>query len=223
MDSIQRTVAKISASLARFEGLHILVFGTTDADSTLSRFDASGVGHSGVTAVQRPIDTLSGQDTAPVRVVEIDREAVPEGRLAVAENPDAQTPRAQACLNHPNGAVDLVEAILCVPDAQIEQYAERYRRYTGCAARENDAVQLFDLEQSRVTLVPAGVLDTLLPGATAPPPPAFVGYAVAVRDLASARTLLESNGLPVHEAPTGDIFVPGDAALGATVVFRQTG
>src|SRR5581483_2893014 len=48
IEGIERTIAKISASLARFEGLHILVFQTEDADESARRFDQTGVGHSGV-------------------------------------------------------------------------------------------------------------------------------------------------------------------------------
>jgi Glyoxalase-like domain len=221
VESIERTVAKVSASLARFEGLHILVFQTEDADASVSRFDEAGVGHSGVTTVQRPIETATGEQMVPTRVVEIDREDVPEGRLAVAENPDDATLRAQPHLEHPNGAVDLVESILCVPGAEIDAYVARYQRYLGRAAGRDGAARVFDLRRSRLRLAPADALGVTLPGETAPALPAFVGYAVAVRDLAATRRLLEGNGLTVREAPSGEIFVPAEAALGAAVIFRQ--
>src|SRR5581483_3873965 len=79
VENIERTITKISTSLARFEGLHILVFQTEDASRSARRFDQIGVGHSGVNRVQQP------QQRVPMGVVEIDREDVPEGRLAVAE------------------------------------------------------------------------------------------------------------------------------------------
>ncbi|MFF4159244.1 hypothetical protein [Streptomyces sp. NPDC001678] len=43
---------------------------------------------------------------------------------------------------------------------------------------------------------------------------------VAVRDLALTRDLLRRNGLPLRQTPSGDVFVPAGAALGAAVVFR---
>ena len=215
VESIERTIAKIAASLARFEGLRILVFQTEDANETARRFDQIGVGHSGVNRVQQ-----SGQP-APMGVIEIDKEDVPEGRLAVAENPVSQALLAQLAPQHPNGAVDLVESILCVPDAEIEAYVKRYQRYLGRAARRDGAASIFDLQQSCVRLIPERWLGELLPGEAAPMLPTFVGYAVAVRDLGSTRRLLESNGVIVLDTPTGDIFVPAKAALGAAVIFRQ--
>lgn len=211
--NIERTIAKISASLARFEGLHILVFQTANADETARRFDQAGVGHSGVNRVQQP-----GQQV-PMGVIEIDREDVPEGRLAVAESPS--TEGAQTTPLHPNGALDLVESILCTPDADIEAYVRRYQRYLGRAAQQDGAAWVFDLQESNVRLIPASALDALLPGETAPELPAFVGYTVSVRDLNATRNLLEGNGFPVRVCPPDAIFVPAQAAMGAAIIFRQ--
>jgi catechol 2,3-dioxygenase-like lactoylglutathione lyase family enzyme len=213
--SIERTIANISASLARFEGLHILVLQTADANETARRFDQIGVGHSGVNRVQQP------HQLVPMGVVEIDREDVPEGRLAVAESPVWETTGAEPAPQHPNGAVDLVESMLCTPDAQIEAYVERYQRYLGGGTRRDGAAHVFDLKQSCVRLIPASWLGDLLPGETAPVLPAFVAYAVAVRDLDRARRWLEDNGFPVNAEASGGIFVPSKAALGAAVIFRQ--
>jgi catechol 2,3-dioxygenase-like lactoylglutathione lyase family enzyme len=213
--NIERTIAKLAASLARFEGLHILVFQTDDARRTAQRFDQIGVGHSGVNWVQQPGQRL------PMGVIEIDREDVPEGRLAVADPPVSEALEAQRSLQHANGAVDLVELVLCVPDDQIDAYAQRYQRYVGREARRDGATCVFDLRQSYVRLIPESRLAELLPGETAPALPAFVAYAVAVRDLAATWGWLENNGLNVHAAPAGGIFVPARAALGAAVIFRQ--
>ncbi|MFJ9371082.1 carboxylesterase family protein [Nocardia sp. NPDC101769] len=51
--------------------------------------------------------------------------------------------------------------------------------------------------------------------------PAFAGYAVAARDLDATRALLDANGVPTRQSAGGDLFVPGVAALGAVVAFRQ--
>jgi hypothetical protein len=193
----------------------ILVFQTENANESARRFDETGVGHSGVNKVQQPSQLV------PMGVVEIDREDVPEGRLAVAEFPVSEAPEAQRFLQHPNGAVDLVESILCVPDAEIETYVKRYQRYLGRVAQRDGMAHIFDLQGSYVKLIPENRLGELLPGETVQALPAFVAYAVAVRDPGSTRRLLESNGLVVRDTSAGDIFVPAQAALGAAVIFRQ--
>ena len=213
--SIERTIATIDTSLARFEGLHILVLQTADANETARCFEEIGVGHSGVNRVQLP------HQLVPMGVVEIDREDVPEGRLAVAESPVWETTGGEPALQHPNGAVDLVESILCTPDAEIEVYVERYQRYLGSVARREGATHVFDLRQSCVRLIPESWLGQFLPGETATALPAFVAYAVAVRNLGSTRRWLENNEFPVIAEVSGGIFVPSKAALGAAVIFRQ--
>lgn len=215
VESIERTISKISASLDRFEGLHILVFETTDADATASRFDQMGVGHSGVNRVRQ------ANQRVPMGVIEIDREIVPEGRLAVAESPVLES-GTQPPPQHPNGALDLVESVLCVPDAEMNAYVERYRRYLDRPARQDGMASVFDLDESRVKLVPASQLGALLPGERAPVLPAFVAYGVTVRDLTATRAWLERNAVPVNNEPFGGLFVPASAALGAAIVFRQT-
>jgi hypothetical protein len=216
-EGITATTTRISSALARFEGLHILVFQTSDADAAAARLAADGVEHGGVLRARRPGG--NGAAAVPISVIEIDGEAgrTPEGRLAVAEDlPDSAH-------EHPNGALDLVGPVLCVPAAEIAAYERRYARYLGRAARIAGPVRIFDLDGCAVTLVAEPDLGALLPGERAPALPAFVGYAVTVGDLATTRGLLEEANIPVRDTPHGEVFVPAAAALGTAVIFRQGG
>ncbi|WNG34401.1 hypothetical protein F0U61_12730 [Archangium violaceum] len=157
----------------------------------------------------------------PIRLLEMDGEAAPEGRLAMAENPPLEVLRAQRHLEHPNGALELVEAVLCVADTEVEDFERRYARYLARPARSDGPARVFELDEARVTIIPNSGLATALPGEQAPALPAFVAYAVAVRDLEATRALLHENGFPVMSTAGGDIFVPATAALGAAVIFRE--
>ena len=216
---LQHTIDKLVACLRRFQGLHILVFDSPDIEAATERLTQLGVANSGVQLAERKIETSEGTKLARVRFVEI--ESVPEERLALAENPELELLVAQDRMDHPNGAVDLVESVLCVADGELDSVAARYETYLGRAPRAADGTRIFELDGGQVTIVAASRLDALLPGERPPALPAFVAYAVATRDLGAARALLEANGLPVRNAPSGDLFVPASAALGAAVVFRQ--
>jgi hypothetical protein len=133
---IAQTASRISQALDRFEGLHILVFGTADADATVARLEADGVAHGPVTRVQRPVGTGANAQQISIGFVEIDNAPglSPEGRLALAEDgPVNATPLAAR--DHPNGAVELVESVLCVPDDALLGYQRRYARYLQRPAR----------------------------------------------------------------------------------------
>ncbi|MGK4008031.1 VOC family protein [Sorangium sp. So ce1036] len=227
--SIRSTVAKIASCLSRFQGLHILVFKTPDAHAAAGRLSSEGVPHGGVNTVPVPVDTAQGTRVAPLGLLEIDSEdpesagsgRVPEGRIAMAESPGTEVLDAQLYMDHPNGAVGLVESVLCVAQAALPEVERRYARYLGRPARADGPARAFDLEGSRVTLVADADLEAMLPGERAPALPAFVAYAVAVRDAGAARRLLEENGFPLRVSASGDLFVPAAAALGVAILFRQ--
>ncbi|OZM80556.1 VOC family protein [Pseudonocardia sp. MH-G8] len=210
---IAATTARLSAALARFEGLHILVLQPPDADAAAMRLTTAGVPHDGVQRLQRP-HAAGGEPTA-IGYLELDPGA-PEGRLALAEDlADEDRPE------HPNGALDIVESILCVPDAELEGHARRYERYVGRPAGGRGRVRTLELDGGRITIVGEHALGVLLPGERVPELPGFAGYVVTVRDLDATRGVLDDAGFPVRETPAGEVFVPAEAALGAAVVFRS--
>jgi Glyoxalase-like domain len=220
-EDIAQAARRISRALDRFEGLHILVFGTADADATVARLDAERVVHGPVTRVQRLMGNGAKAKQISIGFVEIDSEPglSPEGRLALAEDgPVNYTPLAAR--DHPNGAVCLVESVLCVPEDDLSQYERRYSRYLQRPARADGPLRIFDLDNSSVMIVPDSALGSVLPGEVPPDLPAFVAYGLAVRDLSAARDVLERSEFPARSSPLGGIFVPASAALGAAIIFH---
>jgi hypothetical protein len=209
---IAATAARLSAALARREGVHILVLGTSDVDAAATRLAADGVPHGGAQRLRRP--SATGGEPVAIGWLEIDPDA-PEGRLALAEDL-ADGGRAE----HPNGAVDLVEVILCVPDADLDRHTSRYERYLAQPSRRTGDVPTVALGADGVTIVAASALHELLPGEPVPTVPTIVGYVVSVADLDAVRERLGRAGLPARTTPAGDVLVPAAAVLGAAVVFR---
>ncbi|PTM58727.1 VOC family protein [Desmospora activa] len=221
LDNIRRTVSKISNCLSRFEGTHILCFCTSDAEASAAQLDQEGVKHSGVNPTQRPIETINGKKMVPLNVIEIDGEDVPEGRLAIADNPSFDILKLQSHMDHPNGAYELVEVILCVADSELDDFTKRYQRYLGHDVQMKGVKHIFDLNGAHITIVPKSRLNDILPGKVSPPLPGFVGYTVAVRDISATRKYIEENGFPVVDTKEGDIFVPASMSLGTAIIFRQ--
>ncbi|WP_256720873.1 MULTISPECIES: VOC family protein [Paenibacillus] len=219
--SIKRTVATISRCLDRFEGTHILVFSTSESAISAARLDTGRVGHGGVNTIQRPVETSTGTQLVPVRLLEIEDEQVSEGRLAFAENLPLDTGLKQIHTDHPNGAIELVEAILCVEDGEFDAYVTRYQLYSGTPPELEGKACVFDLGGGRIMIMPESHITDLLPGEVFTSSPGFAGYAVKVRDLAFTRLHLESNGFPVVETARGDICVPSASLLGTALIFTE--
>jgi hypothetical protein len=229
VERITATSATIAACLDRYEGLHILMFASPDIDAAAARLSAAGVGHGAVNSVQRPVRTDGETLVETVRYLESDsadpdarRGAVAEGRVGVAANIDPRFQNTRR-LEHPNGAFDLVEVVVCAATADLAAVRARYENYLGYPAHAEGATQVFDLDDARLVLVPDSLLAERLPGERAPALPSLVACAFAVRDIEEARELLQSNGFRLGITDSGDPFVPADAALGAAIIFRQGG
>lgn len=222
-DGIRQTADRISTALARFQGLHILVFGAPDVEASAADLAADGVAHGPITRVQRPAGPGSETEQVPIDFVEIDDQPglSPEGRLALVEDWAADSPLLMGNQTHPNGAVELVESVLCVPDTDVDAYERRYARDLQRPARNDGPLRIFDLGASRVVIVPAASLDEILPDEVPPELPAFVGYGVAVQDLSITEDLLERAEFPVRRSPLGGCYVPAKVALGAAITFHS--
>jgi catechol 2,3-dioxygenase-like lactoylglutathione lyase family enzyme len=219
---------------ARFAGLHILAFNSPDADAVAARLDGEGVSHGGVSTLEREVDTADGPRMMRVRniffggedpskpVVAWSASQLPEGGVQTVQNLTAEYLLQERYMEHPNGAVDLVEYVLCVADGELDDFERRYRKYLGRTASDDGPTRVFEVDGFRLRLVRESDLEQVLPGERAPDLPAFVAYGVAVRDLAAARRLLEDNGFRVVETGSG-FFVPAAAALGGAVIFMQAG
>jgi catechol 2,3-dioxygenase-like lactoylglutathione lyase family enzyme len=219
--------------LAKFPGFHILALNSPDADAVAARLDEVGIAHGGVGKLEREVDTPEGPQTLGFRTLMFGGEDLsapvvwpdggqPEGGVQAVQELTPQWLHQERHMDHPNGAVGLADYILCVADEDIEDIGRRYSKYLGREAVVDGPRHVFELDQSRITLVPSSRLEEVLPGEVPAALPAFVAFDVAVRDLAAARELVEGSGFPLTTLDdTGRFFVPSSAALGGAVIFSQ--
>jgi hypothetical protein len=111
-----------------------------------------------VTAPERRArqDQLATRSLAP----EIDSEPglSPEGRLALAEDAPADPAHRIGKQAHPNGAIKLIGSVLCVPDADLNNFVRRNTRYLQRPACSDGPLRVFDLSNSKVLITPNAAL-----------------------------------------------------------------
>ncbi|HEY2717199.1 MAG TPA: VOC family protein [Solirubrobacterales bacterium] len=220
--------------LERFPGFHILALDSPDADAVAARLDEVGIAHGGVGELEREVDTPEGRQTLAFRTLMFGGEDLsapvvwpdggqPEGGVQAVQDRTPQWLHQPRYMDHPNGAVDVSDYLLCVADAELEDFLRRYSKYLGRDPVVAGARHVFELNGSRITLVPAARLGEVLPGEEPASLPAFVAVEVAVRDLEAARRLVEASGLPLQSLEDGRFFVSAAAALGGAVIFAAAG
>lgn len=212
----QRGPYDLDRPLARYEGLHVMHFGTDDLDAVAARLTAAGVPHGGVRAFQRPVETEAGTRLMRAKALGFPPEAHPEGLVQVAQHLTPELVFQPRFQKHDNGAVGIVETTVCAADPAA--LAAGYALIAGRPATATGGVHAVELGRSTVRVVAPDAVAALLPGAVPPAVPSLVGFTVAVTDLAATRALLTDRRVP-FTAVADDLLVPAAEAAGATVTF----
>jgi hypothetical protein len=211
--AVARTARGLAERLGAGEGLHVLVWETADADGEARRLDRLGVEHGGVQRLRRP----GGDSGVPVGYLEVDPDA-PEARLSAAE----PTPGRSAAV-HPNGAVALVGAVMCVPPGRLSRTEARYERYLDRTARTRGAARVFDLGRAELSLVEGA--DPRASGSGPGRPPsraaALTSVTVSVTDLDAVAARWADQGIPARATADGGLRVDPRWARGAELRLRS--
>lgn len=204
---IRTTVERLTALRRRAPGWAVLMFSAPAMDPVADHLTGAGVAHGGVATVTREVPTPEGHRTETIRYLEIDDAGTtPEGRIGFVEDldPSLQTSRRQA---HPNGALDVVGAVICAPDPASVR--ARYTSYLG------------DPRGAGVVVVGPSALGRMLPGEHVPTGPAIVACRVLVDDLARTRKCLLATGVDARPTPAGDLLLPARSGTGAAIVLTD--
>lgn len=214
----QRGPYDIDIPLARYEGMHVMHFGTDDLAGLHDRLTAEGVECTGIRPFERNVDTPDGPQMMRAQAFSFPPPANPEGLVQVAQHLTPELVLQPRFMQHPNGARLVTESIVCATDPQ--EYARKYSRYTGYPAGRADGHAEVEFgTRSRVTVVTPEQVSAIVPGGAAPAQPSLAGFSVLVADLDQVAELLTANGVPV-QAVGARLAVAAADACGSAVLFE---
>jgi hypothetical protein len=204
--------------LSRYEGLHVMHFGTEHIEELKRRLDRQGISCSSVKVFQRNVQTPNGEQMMKAKTISFPLEENPEGLLQVAQHDTPELVFQSRYMQHPNGALALTEIIIVA--LQPKTYAEKYQRFSGhLSERIADDHYVVDLGHSRIIVIGPERLGTMLPGRWQLPLPFMAAFTVEVADLANVRKELSKNEVPYIERADTVIVAPEHAG-GCAVIFR---
>jgi hypothetical protein len=212
--------AQLRAQMARYVGVHLLAFGTSAPLVDHARLAQAGFEPVAPVALQRPIETVAGEETARFTVVRVPPGKMAEGRIQFCAHHTPELLWQKRWTAHANGASALAGVTVCVDDAA--EAARRYSRFTGLSASEASGAWLIRTARGTLTFVEP---DTLAGAMHSAPPtlPWIAAYALETRDLAAAREHAAAAGYAVESLGGERIMVALPEALGGAVVFEPPG
>jgi hypothetical protein len=184
---------EFEAALTGHMGVHLAAFSVADAEKALARLGRAGFRTRPLVQFQRPVGTETGSGVAAFTVARVERGELTEGRIQILTHRTEDTVWQKRWLDHPNGAVGLLDLAIAVAD--VSEAQERFARFLDRASVSNRFGPAVILNRGRVQLMSASVFAELLPEAGIPSLPFMGAYGVAVRSLAVTETRLREGAL----------------------------
>lgn len=213
----QRGPFDIDKPLRRYEGLHVMHFGTEHLDEVFAKLVEEGLNPSPIRPFQRVVETPVGSALMRARCLSFAPGTNPEALFQIVQHQTPELALQPRFMAHPNGALALSEAILCVDDP--EESAGRYGRYAGHSVGRRGPLHVVDLGEARLVVVSQADLAMILPGEVAPTAPYLAGFTVTA-DVDRAAAFLQSRATPFR-SHDGRLIVSGRDACGSAVVFER--
>lgn len=213
---------EVRAALGRYTGLHLAAFGAADAAGHGERLIAAGFPQRpGVTLARESTEADGSPCTLRFTVVRPEVGCLEEGRVQFLTHHTPAQVWQPRWLNHPNSARALTDMLFCVTDAG--EAKGRYERYLERPAQPIDGGYVFEVERGRLALLEADRLRAVFAGIDIPCVPFMAAYAVACENLGNTRAVLHASGIDHMEHGEQALSVPAMPALGATIVFTESG
>jgi hypothetical protein len=209
---------QLRAGLDRYGGLHLIAFAVADAEAHHEALRARGFEAQPMVRLRRPVPTEDGQGTARFDVVRPRPGSMPEGRIQMLTHHTPELVWQARYVDHANGARALTGVLVAVDDAA--EAAARFARFLDRTAAAGDGRGEVALDRGRMAFVEAVRLAEWLPGETVPSVPYIAAMSLETADLESTKRFFDGRDVPWEPVDGDRIRVPGQAALGAHLVFH---
>ncbi len=216
----QRGFYNIDEPLWRYEGLHVMHFGTNNIEATHARLINQGTPCSPIASFHQNVNSPDGkQQTMHAKNISFPQGSNPEALIQIAQHLTPELALPPRYMKHRNGAQSITEIIVCAEEPI--KYIEKYERYTGHTCIQNGNLAIINLGYSRVIVVAPAFIDEIIPGCIPPLLPFLAGFTVSTEDLDVVRELLNTKQVSYLEHEER-IIIPMVEACGSTVIFENS-
>lgn len=206
---------RLRAALARYQGVHIVAFGTADAQAAARDLRAAGIAAGGPAILERPVEGEGRGELARFAIVDWPADLLPDCYFFIIQHLTRAVLWRHPLPEHPNGAASL-EGIT-VAAADPADFATRLGQLLSVKPEGSAVAPVLRLAPGRVAVVDAAWVARTF-GAPAPSLPYVAAVTLATGDLARTAACLSRHGIEM-ERGAGALRVPPAQACGSAIEF----
>ena len=211
--------AQLRERVADHPGLHLAAFGSADAGAEHRRHATAGFPTLPLVDMRRPVKIPGGADDfARFTIARVAHGTMPEGRAQFLTHHTEPLVWLPDMLDHPNGAGALTALWIAAGDPA--EPAERYTRFTGRPARQEDAVTTIALDRGALHFATPAQLRQDFGIATAGTLPCLVAASIRVASLARLESCLSVSGFTYRRTQAG-VALALPPELGTALIFHE--
>lgn len=211
---------QLRAAIRRYTGVHLVAFGTAAPDADHRRLVAAGFEPLPPVALQRPIETGTGEGLARFTVVRVPPGTMAEGRIQFCEQRTPELVWQERWIVHRNAATALSAALICVADPA--EAARRYGRFTGIDPRPHGSAWALRTARGALVFAAPAAIERVL-GVAPPAVPWIAGYTLESRDLATTAAAVGSSANAARKLAGGQLLITLPPVLGGVLMFDRPG
>lgn len=201
---------RVRKHMARYSGVHLVSFGTPDAEAEHARLVAHGFEPEPLVALRRK--TAEGK--VGFKVIYAPPAKMPEGRMQYCEQLTPGLLWTKKHLAHRNGVLGLAAAYIVARDPV--QAAARWGRFAGLIPRPDGKLVRLDCARGKIFIGTAKALSAFIDDV--PPAPGVAAIGFRFSNPMQFKKRLEKKNLKVRKTARGySVSLP--AALGGTWLF----
>jgi hypothetical protein len=183
---------EIDQANARYIGIHLIAFGVANAKAQRERLASNGFRVQPLVALRRPVGTENGTAEAGFTVTRVEPGEMAEGRIQMLTHHTEDAVWQKRWLAHPNGARELIDVVIAVPD--MAEADARFGRFLNRKSAATNLGRAFFLDRGGVQLLEAAAFARVLPEISIPSLPCIGIVALGVERLDATEGVLTSLG-----------------------------
>jgi len=205
---------RVRNHMARYDGVHLVCFGSPDAEADHRRLAANDFDPEPLVRLQR---TVADGRTVRFNVVYVPPEKMPEARVQYCEHLAPEVIWLEEHVAHPNGAKALGDVYVVADDPPRD--AARWALFSGCLPRPDGDLVRLDTSRGSVFLGTREALSRFVP--VVPQAPSVAAFQIRMEAPGEFAARCLDSGLQVFDTPRGGcVALPPE--LGGCWIFQSS-